>query len=85
MVELREDRSRWLWLAAALLLAGLLIWFTVLRATDWRVRGECRARYAKARTAADTARVDEAVPAATRNEMVSPVTCGVLRSAGRLQ
>jgi hypothetical protein len=84
MVELREDRPGWIWLGIGIIVVMAVVWALVPLATDWRVRQECRGRYAAAKAREDSAKVDAYAPVATRHELASPITCGGLRAVGRL-
>jgi hypothetical protein len=73
--------AKFLWL---LPLAGILLpiawFFTHPRVNDAPLLAECRQYYFRARTGADTARIDGMVPDRTGRAQ-SALTCGVLRRA----
>ena len=86
MVVLREplsSRLRWFWvvLAALLAIGGALF---VTRSGDATAAAYCRAEYARAGTAADSALVDAQLPAFQRRDATARLTCGALRRSHRL-
>jgi hypothetical protein len=73
---------------ALIVLAALmaLLWFLEVRRAPLRVleRRDCANAYAAARTPADTMAVDARQPLGARRTDSLAVTCGSLRSSGRL-
>jgi hypothetical protein len=74
-----------LWILPVLI-GGFLLFYGFFRLKDRSNEVECRNRYAAAKSAADSAVVDEFAPATIRprDEPRSP-TCGVLKQAGKLR
>ena len=83
IVEIRESRVRYLWWIIGLLALGGVAWLTPY-VQDWQVRNECRGWYAEAKTAPDSALVDDRVSVFTKGQAVNPTSCGLLRRAARL-
>jgi len=83
IVEIRESRARYFWWIIGLLALGGVAWLTPY-VQDWQVKTECRGWYAEAKTAPDSALVDDRVSVNTKSQAVNPVSCGLLRRAGRL-
>ncbi len=86
MVEMRESlwyRLRWTWVLLGVALAvGIAKLMT--RAGDATGAAWCRAAYAEATMAADSAMVDSQVPVFQRRDASPRVQCGVLRTRGDL-
>ncbi len=82
-----EKGTRALRVLVVLLLAGAVVGVMVQTAGA-RMRqhvAECRARYAAARTPADSAKVDEMLLATPGGRVQLWRTCGQLRRSGRIQ
>jgi hypothetical protein len=82
-----EARSRGTWagqLGALLVIVALILWFVQMRKapTNLLQRRDCERAYAGARSAADTATVDQQRPVLGQSS--DTVTCGGFRRAGRL-
>lgn len=71
-------------LGALIVIVALILWFVQMRAapTNLLQRRDCERGYADARTAADTATVDQRRPVLGQSS--DTVTCGAFRRAGRL-
>jgi hypothetical protein len=84
MVEFREswwERFRWVPFAVAVMALGAgVAW---LRMVDPSRATVCRQAYAAAKTAADSARVDDWVPLVNRSDAMDQQSCLVIRRAGR--
>ncbi len=83
MAEVKDSSRRALWLLLVVLVTAVFLWL-VPRFSDWGVRSDCRSRYAAATTARDTAVVDALIPLHGRLEAVAPISCGMLRHAGKV-
>lgn len=65
--------------------SGLILWFVQMRKapTNLLQRRDCERAYADARTASDTATVDQRRP--VLGQSTDTLTCGAFRRAGRLR
>jgi hypothetical protein len=71
-------------LGGIIVVVALILWFVQMRKapTNLLQRRDCERAYAEARTAADTATVDQRRP--ILGQSTDTLTCGTLRRAGRL-
>jgi len=71
-------------LGGIIVIVALILWFVQMRKapTNLLQRRDCERAYADARTAADTATVDQRRPVLGQSS--DTVTCGTFRRAGRL-
>ena len=71
-------------LGGIIVIVALILWFVQMRKapTNLLQRRDCERAYADARTAADTATVDERRPVLAQSS--DTITCGTFRRAGRL-
>lgn len=82
-----EARNRGAWagqLGALVVMVALILWFVQMRnaPTNLLQRRDCGRAYADARSAAETATVDQRRPVVGQSS--DTVTCGAFRRAGRL-
>jgi len=71
-------------LGGIIVIVALILWFVQMRKapTNLLQRRDCERAYADARTAADTATVDQRRPVLGQSS--DTITCGTFRRAGRL-
>ena len=71
-------------LGGIIVVVALILWFVQMRKapTNLLQRRDCERAYADARTAADTATVDQRRPVLGQSS--DTITCGTFRRAGRL-
>jgi hypothetical protein len=85
MVELRRpwsERLHWVLIWAVIIaLGGATAW---LFTDSLTAPAECRAAYARAKTALDSTIVDQTIPITRRTDGMQRVSCGVLRQTGKL-
>ena len=82
-----ETRNRGAWagqLGALIVIVALILWFVQMRKapTNLLQRRDCERAYAAARTAAETATVDQRRP--ILGQSTDTLTCGRFRRTGRL-
>ena len=84
--EVRANAPR---IAMLLTLGIVLLWFawSAARLSDSRAAAVCAEQYRRARTALDTARIDDVWPGRGRTKVrgnAATLRCGALRAAGRV-
>ncbi len=84
---MRQDRTSWFIVLVLLISLGAV----VLLYAHGRYPGQeeerlyCRSAYARAHTAAESLVIDATNPRIGRGQGPSPLTCGILRTQGRLE
>jgi hypothetical protein len=85
---LRERGGRILVILTAALVVGLLFWWQGRSPIDpldrQAIASFCKADYAKARSASDSAMIDQRSPIVGRRTAAAHITCGQLRLTGGL-
>lgn len=83
---MREWGGRALAVVAVLAIVGLVLWWQRGRAVDplrrRAIASLCGAEYGRARSAADTARIDQDQPVVDRLSALARISCGDLRRSG---